>query len=362
MRLSAIRTKFQSQLDEYNSNENSAIEIVVTVKTLTPISSAKLEWCYLVSNASWQPFYDIRVKDTKSPLQLISKAFITQSTKEDWNNVTLKLSTTNPSESGTKPELNTNYLYFKKEPVPAPVTSRDNDKIKGARADGTAYYVDGIRVTSAGSVPQNAITVATDVNIEYNVTSAYSIPSDNNEHQVELTATTLNALYAYGAVPKLIKDAFVTATVATNDLPQQLNGEAKIYFDGSYIGETFISGTTKDSLVLSLGRDKRIQIQRLLLKDFSSKSTTGSQRKELSTWEINVRNTRKEPIQIVIEEQIPVSTDKEIEVKLINNGNAIFDEVTGKLTWILTVEAEKTTSVKYSFEVKYPKDRLITNY
>ena len=78
--------------------------------------------------------------------------------------------------------------------------------------------------------------------------------------------------------------------------------------------------------------------------------------------ENSIRNTRKEPITIVIEDQIPVSSDKEIEVKALNTGGANYDEATGKLYWTITIDAEKTQTVKFSFEVKYPKDKLVTPY
>jgi uncharacterized protein (TIGR02231 family) len=112
IRLNDIRKKLQSQLDEYKNNSDNNLEIVITVKTLTALSNAQFEWDYLVGNVSWKPFYDIRVKDTKNALQLVSKAYITQGTGEDWNNVILKLSTTNPNESGVKPELLPIYLSY----------------------------------------------------------------------------------------------------------------------------------------------------------------------------------------------------------------------------------------------------------
>jgi uncharacterized protein (TIGR02231 family) len=362
LRLNNIRKKLQAQLDEYMNNANSTVEIVVTLKSLQAVNNAKIEWSYLVTNASWTPFYDIRVKDTKSPLQLVNKALVKQTTGEDWKNVVLKLSTSNPNESGTKPELQTNYLSFKTITAPlhssTPAPQR-NAEISGARSDGTAYYVDGAKVVPSMA---NATQQHTDVNIEFNVTSAYTIPSDNNEHQVDLTTTTLNAAYSYAAVPRLVKDAFVTAQVLSNDMPNQVSGEAKIYFDGTYVGETYLSSGTGDTLQISLGRDKRIQIQRILLKDFSSKSLSGSSRKEQNTWEITVRNTRKEPIQILVEDQIPVSTEKEIEVKLLNAGGAVVEESTGKLKWLLIIDAEKSQVVRFSFEVKYPKEKLISPY
>ena len=364
-KLTGIKNKLQAQLDGYLNNQNSTVEIVVTVKAITPINQTKIEWTYLVGNASWRPFYDIRVKDTKSPLQLVSKAYITQSTGEDWKNVVLKLSTANPNESGTKPELNTSQLYFRQgyfdrqdklEEVrimrkrPLVSSKAESDLNAEPSAPELSYHIN-----------QAAVNQAT-ANIEFTVTSAYTIPSDNNPNQVDLTVNNLNATYSYGAVPKLDKDAFVTAKVAGNDLINQISGEANVYFDGIYTGKTFINGTVSDSLTLSLGRDKRIQIQRVQLKDFSSKSLTGSTKRELNTWEITLRNTRKEPITIEVEDQIPVSTDKEIEVKLLNNGNAIVDENTGKLKWFITLEAEKSQTLRFSFEVKYPKDKFINAY
>jgi uncharacterized protein (TIGR02231 family) len=356
-RIQNITNTFQLQLDEYNNNENSAIEIVVTIKTLAAVNNAKIEWDYLVTNASWKPFYDVRVKDTKSELQLVTKANITQNTGESWKNVILKLSTANPIENGTKPELKPNMIGF---PQPAAVNySEPTPNFRGSRADASAYYVDGVKMKSATGV---ATAQQTDVNIEFIVTSAYTIPSDGARHQVDLTTSNLAAHYGYGSVPKLDKDAFVTAQVSGNDLVNQVSGEANIYFDGTYVGKTYINGTTSDSMLISLGRDKRIQIQRTLLKDFSSKTLSGGSKKEVNTWEITMRNTRKEPITLVLEDQIPVSTDKDIEVKLINNGGATYDETTGKLRWTITLEPEKSQSVKFSFEVKYPKEKIISGY
>lgn len=363
VKIQNIRKKLQAQLDEYLGNANSTVEVIVTLKSLQSVANAKIEWSYLVNNGSWSPLYDIRVKDTKSPLQLVNKAIIRQSTGEDWKNVVMKLSTSNPNESGTKPELQTTYLGFRssdqlqyKRSIPELRKSRTD------RSEAMPVYEDGIAVQATGNIPQNAITTQTDVNLEFNVTSAYTIPSDNNEHQVDLTISTLNATYAYAAVPRLTKDAFVTAQILNNDMPNQVSGPAKIYFDGSYMGETQLSSTTADTVLFSLGRDKRINIQRVLLKDFSSKSLSGSIRKEQSTWEITIRNTRKEPIQIAVEDIIPVSTDKEIEVKLVQSGGATFDEATGKLKWLLNIDAEKSQSVRFSFEVKYPKEKLINPY
>ncbi len=370
-RLNVIKNKFQSQLNVYLNNRNSSIEIVVTVKTLSAVSNTKIEWSYLVGNTSWVPFYDIRVKDTKSQLQLVSKANITQRTGEDWKNVVLKLSTANPNENGSKPELIPTYLSLFTQVVARKQLVDREGKSKayyrygegsGNGAGNAPATIDSEADTEINFSEGISNAVQTEINTEFNVTSAYTIPSDNNPHQVDLTTSNLEANYAYGTVPKLDKTAYVTAKVSGNDLVNQISGEANVYFDGTFTGKTFINGTSSDSLLLSLGKDKRIQVQRNLLKDFSSKTFSGGSKKELNTWEISIRNTRKEPITIVVEDQIPVTTDKEIEVKLLNNGGAEYDETTGKLKWTVTLEGEKSHILKFSFEVKYPKEKIISTY
>jgi uncharacterized protein (TIGR02231 family) len=367
-RLTELETNYQvykqnieNQLNEFNENAHqTSPEVVITLKTLSPVFNATVELSYLVYNASWVPFYDVRVKDTKSELQLVAKAFITQSTGENWKNVILKLSTVNPNEGGNKPTLQTNFIGYQQPVLYDNIQLTGKPESKSSRSE--APMMEDERVdklltrNSIATIQQSAI------NIEFNIASASTIPSDNNPHQVDLTVQNLNATYVYGVVPKMDNDVFAMAKVPGNDLVNQISGEANIYFDGTFVGKSIINGTTSDSLSISLGRDKRIQTQRIQLKDFSSKTITGSSKKELSTWEINIRNTRKEPVTIVVEDQIPISTDKEIEIKLINTSGAEYDETTGKLKWLLVIAPEQSMSLKFSFEVKYPKDKVISGY
>jgi uncharacterized protein (TIGR02231 family) len=353
-----IKQKFEQQLAEYNNGQMQLTnEIVVSIKASRELQNAKIELSYLVSNVSWQPFYDIRIKDTKSPVNIMCKAKITQGTGEDWKNVMLKLTTANPAEGGNKPELHTNWLRFFVPQVLREVVIRDKPMLVAPKASNMQMSDDAVSESyGVASVSETAI------NTEFIVNTPYSIPSDNAPHSVDLNVLSLPADYIYQAVPKLDKDVFVTARVAANDLVNNLQGEANVYFDGTFTGNTYINSTAEDTLTLSLGRDKRIQIERKKLKEFSSKSFFGSTKTESNTWEITIRNTRKEPVKIFLEDQVPVSTDKEIEVKITDAGNANIEDASGKLKWTFNIPAEQTQTAKFSFEVKYPKDKKINNY
>ena len=353
-----IKQKLSQQLAEYNNGQLQLTnEIVVSIKANRELQNAKMELGYLVSNVGWQPFYDIRVKDTKSPVNIMCKAKITQGTGEDWKNVMLKLTTASPAEGGNKPELQTNWLRFYVPNENKEIVVR-NKSMMVAPQMSNMQMADGAFSESVGM----ASVAETAINTEFIVNTPYSIPSDNAPHSVDLNVLSLPAEYIYQAVPKLEKDVFVTARVAANDLVNNLQGEANVYFDGTFTGNTYINSTAEDTLTLSLGRDKRIQVERKKLKEFSSKSFFGNSKTESNRWEVIIRNTRKESIKILLEDQVPVSTDKEIEVKITDAGNASVENESGKLKWIFNVAPEQSQTAKFSFEVKYPKDKKINSY
>jgi len=367
-RLSNLETKYygyknqvEQQLAAYNNGKLTLNnEVILTIKAENNIQNAQIDLSYLVGNVSWQPFYDIRIKDNKSNVQFFLKANITRSTGEDWNNVNLKLTTANPAEGGIKPELQTNWLGFNNNLV-AEIVKINADR--RSRAQGSplidaddptpSYYKTKF---AKPSVSQNMF------NTEFETNIAYTIPSDNQNHQVDLTSFAQSAIYGYAVVPKLNKEVFVTAQVLANDLINQISGEANVYYDGTFTGKTFISPTANDTLLLTLGKDKRIQVERTKLKDFSSKSLFGSTKKEQTTYEIKVKNTHKDTITLTIEDQIPVSNNSEIEVKLLEYEGATYDVNKGKLTWKMELKADESKSVKFSFEVKHPKDKQLTGY
>ena len=140
-----------------------------------------------------------------------------------------------------------------------------------------------------------------------------------------------------------------------------LPGEANIFFEGTFVGKSFIDpNNIKDTLEVSLGRDKRIVVKREKLKDLTSKNFIGSSRKESYVWEISVRNTKTDAVKIIIEDQVPVSQNTQIEVTTVELGGAKYNKDTGKLTWELELKSNETRKLVYKFEVKYPKDKQVS--
>ena len=359
IRLARVQAQINSQNELYSRNTS---EIVVSVSAEAP-TTVELEVNYVVANAGWYPLYDLRATNTRSPVQLGYKANVFQGTGEEWKNVHLKLSTANPNLSGLKPELSAWYLDFY---VPVAVSLRGYKKMDRSVAVG--YKDADLKAAGemampapAESVAEYVQTIQTTLNTEFDISLPYNVSSSNQPTLVDIRSYEMKANYQYSVAPKLDLDAFLIAKATGWEEFSLLPGEANIFFEGTFVGKTFIDpNSIKDTLSVSLGRDKRIVVKREKVKDFVSRKAIGTNVRETSAYELSVRNTKQEAIKIVIEDQVPVTQNNQIEVTVSDTGGANYNKDTGKLTWTWTLQPNETKKTVFKFEVKYPKDKQIT--
>lgn len=352
--------RVQSQIDTQNEllSRNSS-EIVVSVSA-DAAATAELEVSYVVSRAGWQPVYDLRAINTKSPVQLSYKANVFQSTGEEWKNVRLILSTANPNLGGLKPELAAQVLDFIQV-----MPYRGYDKrMKSAAPVAMERAEDGpaeVTLADAATMAELVTTVESAVTTSFVIALPYTVASSTKPTMVEIGKHDLQASYQYAVAPKLDPDAFLMARATGWEDYNLLPGEASVFFEGTFVGKTFIDPTSiRDTLSVSLGRDKRIVVKREKVKDLTSRKAIGSNIRETRGYEISVRNTRSEAITIVVEDQVPVSRNNLIEVSVTDVGGASWNRDTGKLNWTWTLQPSESRKGAFKFEVKYPKDKTIT--
>lgn len=356
-------TKINKQLQDINAKRNrNTGEIVVTVSAKTTVN-ANISLSYSVSNAGWTPYYDIRAIDVKSPVKLVHKANVFQETGEEWKNVKLSLSTGNPALGGVPPVIRPWYLSFDR-PVYKPQAMA---KAKQKSMEGRPSMAESETVINDAPVPAQSSADYTSIQentttFQYNIKLPYTIASGNKPQSVEIGSYDIPATYKHYVAPRLDKDVFLLAKITQWDQYNLMSGDANIFFEGSYVGKTLLNtASTKDTLELSLGRDKSIVADRKNLTDFSQKKFIGQNRKDTYVYEIEIRNKKKQPVQIEVEDQVPVSKISEIEVEVLETSSAKYDKDTGKLTWNLSLSPAEAKKVKFSYSVKYPKDRVIYN-
>jgi uncharacterized protein (TIGR02231 family) len=139
-----------------------------------------------------------------------------------------------------------------------------------------------------------------------------------------------------------------------------LEGEANIFFEETYVGKTILNvGYATDTLNISLGRDKNVSVNRLKTKDYTSKQFIGTKQEETRTWNITVKNNKSQAINMVILDQVPVSTLEEIEVIAEKLSGARQNIETGEIRWELSLEANNKKDLELKYSVKYPKDKKL---
>lgn len=104
--------KLKNQLtEEQTKNTFSAGRLVLQLSAATA-GKADFTVSYIAQNAYWTPFYDIRVENIKSPLKVVYKAKVVQTTGIDWKQVKLSLSTSMPGQWGAAPVLQSWFLGY----------------------------------------------------------------------------------------------------------------------------------------------------------------------------------------------------------------------------------------------------------
>jgi uncharacterized protein (TIGR02231 family) len=288
-----------------------------------------------------------------------------QQTGLNWDNVKLKLSTTNPSIDGTKPTLNKWELSFYE-----PVTIYQYDKRKKAEAsvdrayeeDAEVNYAMPLASAAAETSSDYTTVVQTSLFAEFDIAIPYTIASNAQGQLVDVQNYNLPVSFRHGAVPKLSTSCYLMADITGWESLALLPGNAQLYYQNNFVGESYLDPINfKDTLSLSLGADPKVFIEREQIKDFTTNRLIGSNRKQEYAYRIKIRNTKKEAVMLKVEEQIPVTTNNQIEVELIDAGGAVHEVETGKLTWDLNVGPSETKELMFKFSVKYPKGKTISN-
>ncbi|OYU96863.1 MAG: hypothetical protein CFE21_00825 [Bacteroidetes bacterium B1(2017)] len=356
------------QNGDYNEDGLAAIPIQQVVATVYAEQAglAQVNFNYFVQNANWIPNYDLIASSSTNQIQLKYFAHVSQTSGLNWSQANLTLSTSNPMERNIKPALATWYLGFQEYrkfkslsmsnsamPMQAATlntkkpTQTDDVKMEDyAEAKDMAEYI---------NITENLIRT------EYEIRLKYEIESDGKAHKVMIREQNIPMTLAFAAVPKVCSDAFLMGRVSGWEDLGILPGAARIYFDNGYVGETFLNNqSTTDTLDLNLGKDKSIVMTRKKIKEKNKVKTFENERIETRSIELIIRNTKSVAVEMNLEDQIPVAMNtNEIKVTLLDADGASLDESTGFLSWNLKMGAKETKKIVFTYEIRYPKNKVV---
>lgn len=361
--------RIERQIAEISNKGSKALGEIVVELSAAQAGNATFEFSYFVTSCGWHPTYDVRVNEVGAQMEIAAKAKVFQQTGQDWKNVRLSISTGNPSKGSTSPVLNPWTLYFLPENLPKPASMMRGSRAMDSGAPAAAQ-LDEVQIASYKSVKREDISNYTQLNNEvpvnalFEINLPYSIKGDGKEVLVDIQKYKVDATYSYFTIPKIESEAFLMASFINESRPELMPGTANVYFERNYVGQSMLNlQSSDDTLRFSLGRDNAVRIERKQLTDFSEKaSLSGATKRVNRTYEIIVKNNRKQAIEIDIEDQIPLTSSDEISIEGIKHEGASLEKETGKLKWKVTLQPGATTKLPFSYAVKYPRKKKISGF
>ncbi len=384
-----------------NRDEVMAHKAIVYVAKLKPGKSA-LSLSYLVNNAGWNPAYNMRIGSKGDKLNLEYLAHVRQLSKEDWNGVSLTLSTATPNMNAEIPILAPMWIRLSK-----PVSKRSGfsysrfnylaRNIKEQQTTISQYQqsvgksvMDYNVALNSGAWNRQKLELSNDksillrwregvrkleqqVAVEYKIPDTVTLASREDNQMVQIFSNSLACSLYYEAVPLLAN--FVSRGVESKNTLNQplLAGKYSAFIDGQYVGSGRVPLTaTGQTLNLGFGIDPQLRCRRELIDKLADKSW-GS-RTETYKYSLVLDNYKSVPVKIRLIERIPVTKNKELKITLLSGGKNLskdadyreFDLPRGILRWDITLPANssgaKAAKLDYSFDMKFDSDMQISGF
>lgn len=358
------RLQKQIKQDESRERQHSG---VVTLAVSAPVAAkADITITYYTAKAFWTPCYDIQVPAVGKPVSLMVKAQVRQTTGLDWNQVKLNLSNAHPNQSNQAPLFSAWFLRLQ-NPGSSNIRksaaySNTLVSYKTAEAEAEEDASDEIQEVKAPKSMDDLVELQeNDIEASYAIALPYNIPGNGKAQLIDLKTHTLKADYYYYAAPKLASETYLMVTLSDWEQYRLLPGEANVVFNGTHTGKTRLNTGTTEPLTLTLATEPRIVVKREKRTDFSSTKTLGGSTTATRSHLITVKSNMNHPVSLRLKEQYPLSTDKEMEVKLTENSPeaGTNNSDLGVLTWDFELKAGESRTFTVTYTVKYPKEKRV---
>ena len=306
------------------------------------------------SNINWDPLYRLEFSGLDQGLKLDQLASIYQNTGENLNGVEITLSTGSPSYNNQVPRLQTNFINLY-----VPYTNR------GAQADEPAMLQEvviadqrkaSLQKLSSNRLEENALM---ETRQDFKLQGKYLLPNGKQE-TVALRSLELEADYHYETVPKLDPTVYLMAKLKNYEAYQLIPGKVSIFNQGAFSGSFFTDFKSVDGkLALSLGQDRSFDIS--YERVFNEERTTlfGGTKVELYHYRIKLKPSRVNGNELIVKDQIPISQNRDLKVKLLESVGADYDSETGFLSWKMQLLNTGPKQIDFKYELKYPSDQEV---
>jgi uncharacterized protein (TIGR02231 family) len=337
---------------------------------------------YIVYGAGWTPVYDLRAGGNLDQVELTYRAEVLQQTGEDWNEVDLALSTSEPEFGAQAPELAAYWLSLRNPYAPREM-SRGGlvSSSAGVANDSMALdkdfkaVINNLYDSNFNPAAFYASVQSTGASLRYAITRPETIPSRPGTSRVLVGRSAMDVEPEHYCVPSLDEKVWLRG-MTTNTSPWvMLPGQASVYFGGDYVGLAQIGNVRLgEEFPLHLGVDPALSVERITLeKKVSTSGFFGSRTSVTNGWRIRFENAGAvgaKPdgsVDVIVRESLPRSNDDrlEIEVDLVLPALSKDErwqqdrEEKGFLTWVFNVPGKSEASIEWRSKMTFPEELVL---
>jgi uncharacterized protein (TIGR02231 family) len=349
-----------------NTKPPSKLEVRIDLASAAA-TRATLRVTYAVRNARWTPLYDARLdtgaKDRKPSIELVRRAEITQSTGEDWSNVTLGVSTVRTARGGSAPDLNSLIVQYPQVPRPL---ARGESSLRGHVAPPAPQPLAQDATGNLGrkAEEQQATAEIGAFQTSFRIPGRVSVGADEGPKSLRIATANITPDLVIRSAPVADPTAFLEASFVQHEDAPLLPGKVSIYRDGTFVGRGRMAAAGKDETVrLGFGADDKVKIERAVLKrnEGSAGLIVTTAKTDERAFKTTVRNGHDFAIKVAIEDQLPVSENEDITVEMLSSttpptSSNVHDK-RGILQWAFEAKPGQVKEINFAWRVRWPKDK-----
>ncbi|MBP5703604.1 MAG: mucoidy inhibitor MuiA family protein [Paludibacteraceae bacterium] len=190
-------------------------------------------------------------------------------------------------------------------------------------------------------------------------TTLNSIPSDGSEHEATLSKLSIPAKFSYYAAPKITPNVYMLAEVPKWRDYELQKGKLRVFLNNTYVGDSYWTPIEiQDTLHFSVGVEKNIGVERSLKATKERNNLLKTSKKVTRNWLIVVKNNKETAVDVVVEDQIPVSTKSDVKVNLLESSGAVVTQNEGRLKWNLHLAPGEKRELNVNYEVTVKDEDL----
>jgi uncharacterized protein (TIGR02231 family) len=351
-------------------------ETIINVAAKAEMKGA-LRISYRLLEAGWAPYYDARLTTSETApakVELVRRAEVTQYTSENWDNVSLTLSTTRPTGTTAAPDLSEAEImaqleYDKQQRAnslaPAAPVAESAAMADELGAAGGTLAKPKAEEAKKDAFQRQAVIELAGYQASFVIPGRVSVDNTGQAKKVRISGDEQQAKLVVESVPMLDPSAYLTASFTVKGEGPLLPGMANLYRDGVFVGQgglpLLASG---EEATLGFGVDDMVKVERKeVKKSLGEQGLLTSSNVEERAWDISVKNLHKGKMTVHVLDRMPFSSSENIEVEMLPGmtppTEKDFKKRRGVMSWTFDAEAGSEKVVKTGYRITWPQDMKI---